>query len=102
MRRDFASAADVARLQLRSQSLTGARRVGDAASTEADFAGGRSAGHVDGERKTMAVADRHDSAAFARRVGRISSSPFFASAKVASRKPSVTFQLAAELQILAD
>ena len=50
---------------------------------------GRSAGHVHGERKTMAVADRHDLApltASSRADGR---APFFAELKLASMKASV-------------
>jgi hypothetical protein len=59
---------------------------------EADFRG-RSAGHVDGERKTMAVADRHDLAAFAPARRADFAAPFFALAKVASMKPSVRSSL---------
>ena len=48
----------------------------------------RSAGHVHGERKTMAVADRHDFAAFAAASRADSRAPFFAELKVASMKDS--------------
>jgi hypothetical protein len=59
---------------------------------ERGFAG-RSAGHVHGERKTMAVADRHDLAPFpaARRTD--GSAPFFAELKLASIKASVRSSL---------
>src|SRR6266446_3938484 len=50
----------------------------------------RSAGHVHGERKTMAVADRHDFAAFAAASRADSRAPFFAELKVASMKDSLT------------
>src|SRR6202034_1559501 len=43
----------------------------------------RSAGHVHGERKTMAVADRHDFAAFAAASRPDSRAPFFAELKLA-------------------
>jgi len=49
----------------------------------------RSAGHVHGERKTMAVADRHDFAAFAAASRADSRAPFFAELKVASMKDSL-------------
>ena len=49
----------------------------------------RSAGHVHGERKTMAVADRHDLAPFTTAGRANGSAPFFAPAKVASTKASV-------------
>src|SRR5918994_4594529 len=48
----------------------------------------RSAGHVHGERKTMAVADRHDFAPFTTAGRANGSAPFFAPAKVASTKAS--------------
>jgi hypothetical protein len=53
----------------------------------------RSAGHVHGERKTMAVADRHDLAAFAAASRADGGAPFFAEAKVASTKASVRSNL---------
>ena len=49
----------------------------------------RSAGHVHGERKTMAVADRHDFAAFAAASRSDSRTPFFAELKLASMKNSL-------------
>ena len=49
----------------------------------------RSAGHVHGARKTMAVADRHDFAAFAAASRADSRAPFFAELKVASMKDSL-------------
>src|SRR5271169_3287157 len=49
----------------------------------------RSAGHVYGERKTMAVADRHDFAAFAAASRADSRAPFFAELKVASMNDSL-------------
>src|SRR5437899_2807097 len=49
----------------------------------------RSAGHVHGERKTMAVADRHDFAAFAAASRADSRAPFFAELKLASMKDSL-------------
>jgi len=49
----------------------------------------RSAGHVHGERKTMAVADRHDLAPFTTAGRANGSAPFFAPANVASTKASV-------------
>jgi len=49
----------------------------------------RSAGHVYGERKTMAVADRHDFTAFAAASRADSRAPFFAELKVASMKDSL-------------
>src|SRR6266481_310785 len=48
----------------------------------------RSAGHVHGERKTMAVADRHDFAAFAAASRPDSRAPFFAELKLASMNDS--------------
>lgn len=60
-----------------------ARRV-----DEPDF-GRRSRGHVDGERKTMAVADRHDLAALISLSRSDGGAPFFAGLKVPSMKPSV-------------
>ena len=49
----------------------------------------RSAGHVHGERKTMAVADRHDFAAFAAASRADSKAPFFAELKLASMNASL-------------
>ena len=49
----------------------------------------RSAGHVDGERMTMAVADRHDFAAFAAASRADSRTPFFAELKLASMNDSL-------------
>jgi hypothetical protein len=49
----------------------------------------RSAGHVHGERKTMAVADRHDFAAFATASWADSRAPFFAELKLASMNDSL-------------
>jgi hypothetical protein len=49
----------------------------------------RSAGHVHGERKTMAVADRHDLALFTTAGRANGRAPFLALAKVASTKASV-------------
>ena len=55
---------------------------------EGGFAG-RSAGHVDGERKTMTVANRHDFAAFAAASRTDGRAPFFAELKLASMNASV-------------
>jgi hypothetical protein len=49
----------------------------------------RSAGHVHRERKTMAVADRHDFAAFAAASRADSRAPFFAELKLASMNDSL-------------
>src|ERR1700687_4036814 len=49
----------------------------------------RSAGHVHGERKTMAVADRHDFAPFAAASRADSRAPFFAELKLASMNDSL-------------
>jgi hypothetical protein len=49
----------------------------------------RSAGHVHGERKTMAVADRHDFAAFAAASRADSRAPFLAELKLASMNDSL-------------
>src|SRR5215475_12962694 len=49
----------------------------------------RSAGHVHGDRKTMAVADRHDFAAFAAASRADSRAPFFAELKLASINDSL-------------
>src|SRR5579862_8758606 len=48
----------------------------------------RSAGHVQGERKTMAVADRHDFAAFTASSRADGGAPFFAELKLASTNAS--------------
>jgi len=61
----------------------GERRV-----DEGDFMR-RSAGHVDGERKTMAVANRHDFAAFTAASRADGGAPFFAELKLASMKASL-------------
>jgi hypothetical protein len=53
----------------------------------------RSAGHVHGERKTMAVADRHDFAAFAAASRADSRAPFFAELKLASMNDSLRSSL---------
>jgi len=53
----------------------------------------RSAGHVHGERKTSAVADRHDFAAFAAASRADSRAPFFAELKLASMKASLKSSL---------
>ena len=49
----------------------------------------RSAGHVHGERKTMAVCDGHDFAAFAAFCRADTRAPFFAELKLASMKASL-------------
>jgi len=49
----------------------------------------RSAGHVHGERKTMAVCDGHDFAAFAALCRADTRAPFFAPLKLASMKDSL-------------
>ena len=49
----------------------------------------RSAGHVHGERKTMAVCDCHDFAAFAAFCRADTRAPFFAELKLASMKDSL-------------
>ena len=49
----------------------------------------RSAGHVEGERKTMAVADRHDFAALTASSRANGGAPFFAELKLASMKASL-------------
>jgi len=48
----------------------------------------RSTGQVDGERKTMAVANRHDLAAFTAASRANGGAPFFAELKLASMNPS--------------
>lgn len=62
-------------------------RRGEGGIDEADFMR-RSAGHVDGERKTMAVADRHDFAALTAASRADGGAPFFAELKLASMKAS--------------
>src|SRR4030095_666797 len=54
---------------------------------ESDFMR-RSAGHVDGERKTMAVANRHDFAALTASSRADGGAPFFAELKLASMNVS--------------
>jgi hypothetical protein len=49
----------------------------------------RSAGHVDGDRKTMAVANRHDFAALTAASRADGGAPFFAELKLASMKASL-------------
>jgi len=49
----------------------------------------RSAGHVDGDRKTMAVANRHDFAALTAASRTDGGAPFFAELKLASMKASL-------------
>ena len=56
----------------------------------------RSAGHVDGERKTMAVADRHDFAALTASSRADVVAPFFAELKLASMKRFGEIEFAAE------
>jgi len=53
----------------------------------------RSAGHVHGERKTMAVADRHDFAAFTASSRANGGAPFFAPLKLASMNASLKSSL---------
>jgi hypothetical protein len=53
----------------------------------------RSTGHVQGERKTMAVADRHDFAAFTAASRADGGAPFFAELKLASTKASLKSSL---------
>jgi hypothetical protein len=48
---------------------------------------------VDGERKTMAVANRHDFAAFTAASRANGGAPFFAELKLASMKPSLRSSL---------
>lgn len=59
---------------------------------EPDFRG-RSAGHVDGDRKTAAVDDGHDFVAFATFRRPDGGAPFFAPVKLASMNPSVRSSL---------
>jgi hypothetical protein len=61
--------------------------LGDGRFHEARFMR-RSAGHAAGDRKTMAVCDRHDFAAFAAASWADSSAPFFAELKLASMNVS--------------
>ena len=65
------------------QEPRGERRV-----DEGDFMW-RSAGHVDGDRKTMAVANRHDFAALTAASRADGGAPFFAELKLASMKASL-------------
>jgi hypothetical protein len=74
--------ADQSRREL-SEEARGERRV-----DEGDFMR-RSAGHVDGERKTMAVANRHDFAALTAASRANGGAPFFAELKLASMKASL-------------
>ncbi len=53
----------------------------------------RSAGHVEGERKTMAVADRHDFATLTASSRAKGGAPFFAELKLASMKASLRSSL---------
>ena len=53
----------------------------------------RSAGHVHGERKTMAVANRHDFAALTALCRADGGAPFFAELKLASMKASLRSSL---------
>src|SRR5262245_66570076 len=53
----------------------------------------RSTGHVDGERKTMAVANRHDFAALTAASRADGGAPFFAELKLASMKASLRSSL---------
>ena len=53
----------------------------------------RSAGHVDGDRKTMAVANRHDFAALTAASRADGGAPFFAELKLASMKASLRSSL---------
>jgi hypothetical protein len=61
---------------------------GEGGVDEADFMR-RSTGHVDGERKTMAVANRHDFAALTASSRANGGAPFFAELKLASMKASL-------------
>ena len=78
--------ADQSRGELPEESR-GERRV-----DEGDFMR-RSAGHVDGERKTMAVANRHDFAALTAASRANGGAPFFAELKLASMKASLRSSL---------
>ena len=61
---------------------------GEGGVDEGDFMW-RSAGHVDGDRKTMAVANRHDFAALPAASRADGGAPFFAELKLASMKASL-------------
>ena len=74
--------ADQSRREL-SEESRGERRV-----DKGDFMR-RSAGHVDGERKTMAVANRHDFAALTAASRANDGAPFFAELKLASMNASL-------------
>src|SRR5260370_19366989 len=105
LRRGFASRAFVWSNQLHSEALaqlyiqwiTVADQALGSFGEEALLDGGcdelgfmrRSAGHVHGERKTMAVADRHDFAAFTAASRADSRAPFFAELKLASMNDSL-------------
>ena len=67
-------------------------RGGEGGVDERDFMR-RSTGHVDGERKTMAVADRHDFAALTASSRADGGAPFFAELKLASMKASLRSSL---------
>ena len=58
----------------------------------------RSAGHVDGDRKTMAVANRHDFAALTAASRADGGAPFFAELKLASMKASLRSSLPRSLR----
>src|SRR4030095_10886781 len=64
---------------------------------ESDFMR-RSAGHVDGERKTMAVANRHDFAALTASSRADGGAPFFAELKLASLRASLRSSLPRSLR----
>jgi len=72
-------------------------QVGEEAVFEGSFDKGgfmrRSAGHVQGERKTMAVADRHDFATFTASSRADGGAPFFAELKLASTNASLRSSL---------
>jgi hypothetical protein len=78
--------ADQSRREL-VEEARGERRV-----NESDFMR-RSTGHVDGDRKTMAVANRHDFAAFTASSRADGGAPFFAELKLASMKASLRSSL---------
>ena len=64
------------------------KACGERCVDEGDFMR-RSAGHVDGDRKTMAVANRHDFAALTAASRADGGAPFFAELKLASMKASL-------------
>src|SRR6266851_1919599 len=109
LRRGFAARAFVRRHQLHAEALAqlyiqwitvvsavadqalgsfGEKALLDGGCDELGFMR-RSAGHVHGERKTMAVADRHDFAAFTAASRADSRAPFFAELKLASMNDSL-------------